>query len=67
MDNIEEKLRKLPPELQKEVEDFVQFLSQRVTPKQERLRLSWAGGLRDLKDKYTALELQRKSLEWWGD
>lgn len=67
MQNIEEKVKNLPPELQKEVEDFVQFLSERNRPKQNKLRLSRAGGLRELREKYTSLELQKKALEWWGD
>jgi hypothetical protein len=67
MQNIEEKVKSLPPELQKEVEDFVQFLSERRMPKQDKLRLSWAGGLREFREKYNSLELQKKSLEWWGD
>jgi len=32
-----------------------------------RLKLDWAGGLREYRDKYTSLELQKKALEWWGD
>jgi len=31
------------------------------------LKLDWAGGLKEYKDKYTSLELQKKILEWWGD
>jgi hypothetical protein len=29
-----------------------------------KLSQSWAGGLSDLKDKYTSLELQKKGIEW---
>ena len=29
-----------------------------------KLRQDWAGGLRDYRDQYTALELQRKALDW---
>jgi len=49
MKTIEEVIRKtaeLPEELQKEVADFVEFLSQRRThPRRKKLRLDWAGGL----------------------
>ena len=31
------------------------------------LRQDWAGALKDYKDKYTSLELQKKALEWRGD
>jgi len=69
MKTIEEVIRKtaeLPEELQKEVADFVEFLSQRRThPRRKKLRLDWAGGLKDLRDKYTSVELQHKVLDWW--
>ena len=29
--------------------------------------MSWAGALKEYKEKYTSLELQKKALEWWGD
>ncbi len=68
MKNLEEKIRELPPELQKEVEDFVEFLLERIAKrKQKRLRMSWAGALEEFGNQYTSLELQKKALEWWGD
>jgi len=69
MKTIEEVIRKtaeLPEELQREVADFVEFLSQRRRrPRRKKLRLDWAGGLKDLRDKYTSVELQHKVLDWW--
>jgi hypothetical protein len=68
MDAFGELMAKLPPELQQEVWDFARFLVEKKTnPKRRRLRLDWAGGLAELKEKYTSLELQKKSLDWWGD
>ena len=68
MDRIEEMVRELPPEFQQEVEDFVQFLTERRARKAGRkLRQDWAGALRDYRDQYTSLELQKKVLEWRGD
>ena len=68
MSAIEEMIRDLPPELQREVEDFARFLRDtRARPKQRRLRLTWAGALREFRDRYTSLDLQKKALEWWGD
>ncbi|MDI6886039.1 MAG: DUF2281 domain-containing protein [archaeon] len=65
---IEEKIKQLPPELHREVEDYVDFLLQKAKKKTgKKLKLDWAGGLKEYKDKYTSLELQRKILEWWGD
>ncbi len=68
MRTIEQLIKELPPELQQQVRDFAQFLLEtKVRPKQKKLRLSWAGGLREFRDKFTSLELQKKALEWWGD
>ena len=67
MGNIEDRIKQLPPELQQEVEDFVQSLEKRVQKPKGQLKLDWRGGLRDLRDQYTSVELQHKVLEWWGD
>lgn len=68
MENIEEIVKKLPPELKREVEDFVNFLIEKKVRKQGRkLRQDWAGALKDYRDQFTSLELQKKALEWRGD
>lgn len=43
------------------------LLETRARPKRRKLRLSWAGGLRQFRDQYTALDLQKKALEWRGE
>jgi mRNA-degrading endonuclease RelE of RelBE toxin-antitoxin system len=68
MENIEEMVKKLPPELRQEVEDFVNFLIEKKSRKHGRkLRQDWGGALKDYRDEYTSLELQKKALEWRGD
>jgi len=68
MKTLEELIRELPPELQQEVYDFAKFLlDTKVSRKQKKLRLSWAGALREFRDQFTSLDLQKKALEWWGD
>ena len=42
-------------------------MEKRTVPKCKKLRLDWAGGLSEFCDQYSSLELQKKSLEWWGD
>ncbi len=65
---LSEQIRKLPPDLQREVEDFVQFLLEKHGRRRPRkLRVDWAGALREYRDQYTSLELQKKALEWRGD
>jgi len=68
MGSIDELIKELPPDLQKEVEDFARFLLERQAPKRSRkLRQDWAGALRAYRDQFTSLELQQKALEWRGD
>ena len=68
---INEALRQaaeLPADLQREVLDFIEFLTQRRRSKAGyRLRQDWAGAMKAYRDQYTALELQKKTLEWRGD
>jgi hypothetical protein len=65
---IQEMVEQLPPDLQQEVRDFAAFLlEKRAQPRQKKLRLTWAGALREHRDKFTALQLQHKAMKWWGD
>ncbi len=70
MKTLEEKIRELPPELRKEVEDFVEFLwEKRMQARRgtRKLRQDWAGALEEYCKQYTSLELQKSALEWRGD
>ena len=56
MSRIEEMIKELPPELQQEVDDFVQFLLEKQVCKPKgQLKLDWRGALRDLRDQYTSV------------
>jgi len=68
MQDLVEKIHGLSPELRQEVFDFVDLLTiKRAARKPRKLRLSWAGALQDWRDQYSALELQKQALAWWGD
>ena len=68
MTMLKELVEQLPLDLQEEVRDFVEFLLKKETRRSKRrLELNWAGALRNYRDKYTSLELQKKALEWRGD
>ncbi len=68
MKTLEEKIRKLPPELQEEVEDFIQFLLKKHRKRKKKfLKQDWAEAIKPFRDQYTSLQLQKKSLEWRGD
>lgn len=64
MHELQKKIDQLPEELKKEVEDFVEFLSSRISTKKSKASLDWIGGLSELKDQYTSVELQHKAKEW---
>ncbi len=65
MSRIEEMVKDLPPDLYQEVEDFIEFvLTKRSRKPATKLRQDWAGALKEYRDKYTSLELQKKALEW---
>ena len=69
MQKLETLIKQLPPELQEEVKNFIEYLLEKRSQKKigKKLRQDWAGDLEDYRDKYTSLELQKKALEWRGD
>lgn len=53
MKTLEELIKELPLDLQQEVKDFAQFLLEKQSrPKQNKLRMDWAGALREYRDQY---------------
>ncbi|MEW6440408.1 MAG: DUF2281 domain-containing protein [bacterium] len=61
-------IKEVPPELRQEVRDSLMFLIEKRAGKGDRkLRQDWAGSLREFRDRYASLELQKKALEWRGD
>ncbi len=64
---LEEKIRQLTSEEQKEVLKFVDdFLSKRsIDLPEHKPGFKWAGGLEHLSNQYTSVELQKKINEWW--
>ena len=65
---MEEPIKELPPDDQAEVRDFAEFLLMKQKRGRGRpLRQDWAGALREQREQYTALDLQRKALDWRGD
>jgi hypothetical protein len=63
--SFEEKFNQLPSDLKKEVLDFVNFLLTRIkNTAKKKPKLDWIGGLREYRDKYTSISLQKESLKW---
>lgn len=68
MPSLEDRIKDLPPDLRREVEDFVDFLIDRRAPRPRgKMKFAWEGALVDLRDQHTSVDLQHKILEWWGD
>ncbi len=61
---IQKKIAGLSPDKQQEVVDFIMFLESKKIEKKRKLEFGWMGGLKELKDKYTSVELQHKINEW---
>ncbi len=65
MKSLPELIAQLPPELQQEVRDFVEFLLQKHRRRPRGVpTFSWAGALRDLRSQYTSVELQHAIMKW---
>jgi hypothetical protein len=68
VDDLAAKIETLPPALQQEVEDFVDFLHSKYAPRKKgNMKLDWRGGLADLKDEYSSVELQHEGLRQWEE
>jgi len=63
---IEIEVKKLPENLKIEVLDYIEFLLNRYGKKSKgkKFNFDWEGGLSELKDRFTSVELQHKALEW---
>lgn len=68
--NLDTMVHNLPLSLKREVLDYVEFLLSKY-PKQSKtavpkksFKFDWEGGLADIKDKMTSVELQHKAMEW---
>lgn len=65
MESIIKKIQNLPPDLQDQANDFIDFLINKKNRKMRKTpKLDWIGGLRQFKNQFSALELQKQALEW---
>ncbi|MEW6675507.1 MAG: DUF2281 domain-containing protein [Nitrospirota bacterium] len=64
MKSLNEIIKRLPPEYEKEVQDFIKFLMEKRAKKHRgKPKFDWAGALKDLRNQYTSVELQHKIVE----
>ncbi|MGQ4914597.1 MAG: DUF2281 domain-containing protein [Candidatus Asgardarchaeia archaeon] len=65
-EEILKKSRQLPDDLKKEVLKFIEGLlkkSENINKKKKGFKFNWEGGLSELKNKFSSVELQHKVLE----
>lgn len=68
MNNLCDKINKLPADLKKEVDDFVTFLIERnKISSLKSIKFQWRGGLRDNKNTCSSLELQHSIRKEWEE
>jgi len=68
MESLEKTIKQLLFELRKEAMDFVEFLLDKQMRKSGRtLSFDWEGGLKEYRDRFTSLDLQKRASEWWAD
>ena len=68
MTTLVEFVTQLPPEIQKEVRDFAEFLLEKRSKKVHKVpSFDWEGALEDLGDRYTSVELQHEILKTRGE
>ncbi len=63
---IETRMRELPDNLKKEVLNYIELLLEKHQDKKikkKRFKFDWEGGLSDIRDEFTSVELQHKALE----
>ena len=66
-DNIVEKFNQLPPDLQEKAIKYLDsLLAQKELRRKKKLKLDWVGGLKEYRDQYAALELQKEAIDWRG-
>lgn len=65
MPMLKEYLEKLPPDLEQEVKDFIEFLLEKWAKEpRNKPKFDWAGSLKELRNEYTSVELQHKIIKW---
>ncbi len=65
MEALKEVVEKLPPDLQQEVKDFIEFLlEKRAIKNGGKPNFDWAGSLENLRNQYTSVELQHEISKW---
>ena len=60
---LETKIKSLPPEIKKELLEYIERRL-RYYKRKGKFNFSWEGGLKEFKNEFTSVELQHKAMEW---
>lgn len=64
---IENMVQKLPLYLKREVLNYIEYISSKHHVNRmakKKFRFDWEGGLADVKEKMTSVQLQHKAMDW---
>jgi len=64
---IQAKIQELPEDLRRELLDYMEFLLSKCRKEKEKakkFKFDWEGGLLEIREKFTSVELQHRALEW---
>ena len=64
---IENMVHKLPFYLKREVLNYIEFLSNKHHANRmakKKFKFDWEGGLADVKEEMTSVQLQHKAMDW---
>ncbi len=63
---LEKKISQLPPGLIIKLDDYLDYLlsQNQLNIHANKLKQTWAGGLKEFNNKYSSLELQKLALKW---
>jgi hypothetical protein len=65
--DFDNKIKKLPEYIIPEINDYIEFLLNKYGSNKKdktKFKFDWEGSLSKLKNKYSSVELQHKSLDW---
>jgi hypothetical protein len=64
---IEVKMQELPEDLRREVLDYMEYLLRKYKEREtkaKKFKFDWEGGLSEIREKFTSIELQHRALDW---
>jgi hypothetical protein len=64
---LNQKLKKVPPQLIPEIMDYIDFLINKYgidSSNKRKFKFQWSGGLAEISKQHNSVELQHKAMDW---